>query len=79
MSDFTPALCRCAHPVCSKAIPRGMFACTSHWFSLPQAMQDELLDARATFCREDGSSSSVRVLTASETSARNYWKENQIV
>jgi hypothetical protein len=32
----------CPHPDCENSIPREVFACRMHWFSLPKELRSEI-------------------------------------
>lgn len=59
----------CPRSGCTKLVPDEMFACSSHWFSLPKPIRDAIWTAYRT--QGVGSPE----LTAAHLSALTHWEQ----
>lgn len=61
---------RCPREGCSKTITGDLFACSTHWYSLPQAIRHEIYRAYRRWSAGHGS---LKALTEAHAAAYGYW------
>lgn len=63
----------CPYPMCEAQVPAAMFACRSHWYSLPKPIRNDIWRAYA-----DGEGIHSDELAEAHGRARIWWAENPV-
>jgi len=67
---------KCGHPQCQRLISPKQFACTSHWFSLPQEMRNRMY-AQARSVWAGMTKAKLDALYAIHAEAQEFWQGGQ--